>query len=374
VEEGLRRAGHSAVLLSEIDPFAQRVLRRRFPDVAQHSDVRTLRGLPDCELVAAGFPCQDLSSVGRVQGIDGRHSSLVEEVFRLVEKKRRKPEWLLFENVPFMLRLDRGRAMSFLAQRLASMGYSWAYRVVDLRAFGLPQRRKRVILLASRNDDPRSVLFAGNHPPRAGVSPGSAACGFYWTEGNRGLGWAVDAIPTLKGGSGLGIPSAPAIWSLDGRIGTPDIRDAERLQGFSSGWTRPAEDGSRLGRGTRWRLVGNAVPVPVAEWVGHRISLSRSRFRHPVYENASGSLWPPAAAFGDDTGRRFAASLSEWPVRREYRHLQEFLGYPLTPLSPRATAGFITRIRNSSLRVDSEWLQALDEHLELVRRELAVAA
>jgi DNA (cytosine-5)-methyltransferase 1 len=55
--------------------------------------------------------------------------------------------------VPFMLQLDRGEAMRFLTRSLEEMGFSWAYRVVDTRAFGLPQRRQRVLLLASRSED-----------------------------------------------------------------------------------------------------------------------------------------------------------------------------------------------------------------------------
>ncbi len=96
------------------------------------------------------------------------------------------------------------------------------------------------------------------------------ACGFYWTEGVRGLGWAVDAVPTLKGGSTIGIPSPPAIWMPDGEIVVPEIRDAERLQGFDADWTEPAAATSRR-KGARWKLVGNAVSVPVARWVGERL-------------------------------------------------------------------------------------------------------
>src|SRR5947209_14620515 len=148
-----------------------------------------------------------------------------------------------------MLQLDRGRAMSWLTNQLDNRGYTWAYRVVDSRAFGLPQRRQRVLLLASRTRDPRSPLLAQDDgeptvPDRTGL-----ACGFYWTEGTRGLGWAVDAVPTLKGGSGLGIASPPAIWRAGtGRIVTPDVRDAERLQGLPPGWTEPGDGDDRRRR------------------------------------------------------------------------------------------------------------------------------
>ncbi len=139
-----------------------------------------------------------------------------------------------------MLQLDRGAAMRFLTRSLETLGFSWAYRVVDTRAFGLPQRRQRVLLLASRTADPREVLFVGEEGEPEWPDPSEVACGFYWTEGIRGLGWAIDAIPTLKGGSTIGIPSAPAIRFPDGRIATPDLRDAERLQGFEPEWTAPA--------------------------------------------------------------------------------------------------------------------------------------
>jgi DNA (cytosine-5)-methyltransferase 1 len=148
IELGLHEAGHRTQLLCEVMPEARRVLQARFPDVPLHVDVRTLNDLPPAEIIAAGFPCQDLSQAGRTAGIGGGSSGLVNHVFRLLDQH--EPRWLLLENVPFMLRLERGRAMAYLTESLGARGYRWAYRVVDTRAFGLPQRRQRVLLLASR--------------------------------------------------------------------------------------------------------------------------------------------------------------------------------------------------------------------------------
>ena len=109
---------------------------------------------------------------------------------------------------------------------------------------GLPQRRERVYLLASKEGDPRDVLFVDDEGEPSPPDPAtwrSMACGFYWTEGLRGLGWAYDAVPTLKGGSTIGIPSPPAIVLPSGQIVLPDIRDAERMQGLEVDWTQPAE-------------------------------------------------------------------------------------------------------------------------------------
>jgi DNA (cytosine-5)-methyltransferase 1 len=74
------------------------------------------------------------------------------------------------------------------------------------------------------------------------------------------LGWAPDAVPTLKNGSTIGIPSQPAILFPNGAIVKPDIRDGERLQGFIADWTKPAEDVAKASK--RWGLVGSAVSVP----------------------------------------------------------------------------------------------------------------
>ena len=165
VEVGFHRAGHEAELLCEIDPGAANVLRHHFPDVPLAADIRAVKGLPNVDIVTAGFPCQDLSQAGRTAGISGTQSSLIGEVFRLLDSRKRGPRWLVLENVSFMLQLARGGAMRYLADELEIRGYSWAYRVVDTRAFGLPQRRQRVILVASKTEDPRTVLFADDEKP-----------------------------------------------------------------------------------------------------------------------------------------------------------------------------------------------------------------
>lgn len=359
IERALHRAGHTTTLLCENDPLAIEVLRERFAEISLHDDVRTLDRLPlETSLVVAGFPCQDLSQAGSTTGIAGARSGLVGEVFRLIEQHH--TPWVLLENVPFMLQLGRGEAMNVIASALEALGYKWAYRVVDARAFGLPQRRRRVYLLASLAGDPRSVLFADE---TASLDEphlkGNVACGFYWTEGLRGLGWAVDAVPTLKGGSTIGIPSSPAIWFPDGRIVTPDIRDAERLQGFPSNWTKPAE---RVGKkGSRWKLVGNAVSVRAAHWIGRRMQKPGAVLDFHEFPLRDHRHWP-TAAWNMGAGR-MRVEASEWPVRRRYQSLDAFLRYPTIPLSAKATAGFLHRARQAKLHFPPRFIETLQNHL-----------
>jgi DNA (cytosine-5)-methyltransferase 1 len=337
-----------------------------------HDDVQTLKSLPTVDVVTAGFPCQDLSQAGRTAGITGERSGLVGEVFRLLQQG--KPRWLVLENVRNMLVLDKGRAMQYLIDELEALGYQWAYRLVDSRSTGVPQRRQRVLLVASTTEDPTTVLFADEAGEPEADWFDSTAFGFYWTEGLTGVGWAKDAVPTLKGGSSVGIPSPPAIWvptAAAGRqIVTPVIEDAEAMQGFDRGWTEAAQpDGKR--NGPRWKLVGNAVTVGVAEWLGGRLA----RPGEPILDGVSFDKrrWPTAAWGGD--GKAFASPLSMWPMRKPYSHLLEVLDLErAVPLSPRATAGFLSRAERSKLRFDPDFLVALKEHLRVRTAELATTA
>ncbi len=367
IELGFQRAGHESLLLCEIDKPARAVLEARLPDIPKHDDICTLRKLPKgTQLVVGGFPCQDLSQAGQTRGIEGSRSGLVGEVFRLLRKT--PAPWLVLENVPFMLQLARGQALEVIVCALEELGYRWAYRVVDARSFGVPQRRRRVFLVASLEEDPRRVLFADDRgSPADRVRSKETACGFYWTEGVRGLGWAVDAVPTLKGGSTVGVPSPPAIWFPDGHVGTPDIRDAERMQGFRANWTAPAAQVSK--EGLRWKLVGNAVCVPVAQWLGKRLKEPGDFKLEDVEPLVRHGAWPDAAW---NVGQgRFTASVSAWPRRLKRTPLLEFLRWPVKPLSSRATAGFLRRTEKGSLRFPPGFIDALRAHLD---RSLATDA
>lgn len=369
LELGLQRAGHRSSLLCEIETGAREVLAERFPDLYVHDDVCTLRSLPrNTDLVVGGFPCQDLSQAGKTVGIEGSRSGLVGEVFRLLRGQR--VPWVLLENVPFMLQLSRGRAMEVIVEAVEALGYKWAYRVVDSRAFGVPQRRERVLFLAALDGDPREVLFADDagEPVIETDAVGRVPCGFYWTEGVRGLGWAVDAVPTLKGGSSVGIPSPPAIVMRDGAVVTPDIRDAERLQGFAADWTQPATRVTR--KGHRWKLVGNAVTVDVAAWLGGRLRAPSAVGRRVPGEPMRRTAAWPRAAWNVGEGR-FEANVSSYPEQVSRVALDQWLEYPTIPLSARATRGFLDRTRTGGLRFPPRFIDALEKHLRRMDAEHA---
>ena len=193
-----------------------------------------------------------------------RRSGLVGGVFRLVRREKARPRWLLLENVPFMLQLGAGAgARPHRDHQLEDSATHGPTASSIARAFGLPQRRQRV--LHARLLDRRSarVLFVDD-----AASPGDTRIPTTMRAASTGprasadSGWAVDAVPTLKGGSTIGIPSPPAIIFPSGRIVMPDIRDAERMQGFEDDLDTARRTIAK--RGARWKLVGNAVTVTAA--------------------------------------------------------------------------------------------------------------
>src|SRR3546814_683226 len=95
-ELGLAKAGIVTDLSCENWDPAVRILQRRFQSELV-GDIRELRSLPNCDVLTAGFPCTDLSQVGRTAGIDGSESGLIREVFRLIAGN--PPKWVVLENV-----------------------------------------------------------------------------------------------------------------------------------------------------------------------------------------------------------------------------------------------------------------------------------
>jgi DNA (cytosine-5)-methyltransferase 1 len=320
-----QRAGYLISWQIEIDRFCMRVLERRFPGVTRLTDVRKVKGgdLSPVDLVCGGFPCQDVSVAGKRAGLDGRHSSLWWELHRLISELR--PTWVVVENVCGLLSSRRGRDMGTVLRSLGDLGYWWAYRVLDAQWFGLPQRRKRVFIVGHLGDRFAPVEVLLEPEGRAGDStPGG-------TKGQEVTGTAAGApggcresehtivymprvadtvtahyskdhatagkdscvrnvvaglvpgfysphtrFPTLRGfGHGWqGRHWDDAARAMLLRRLTP--LECERLQGFPDGWTCLCEAMGNTATCTcpdspRYRALGNAVAVPVVEWIAKRI-------------------------------------------------------------------------------------------------------
>lgn len=371
LEFGFHRHGIECVYFNEIDSHARRVLSARYNGVHIDEDIRQTIRIPKVDILTAGFPCQDVSLAGPKGGFTGERTVLVNEIFRLISSNRPKdrPDYLVFENVAYIVKLGRGSAIDHITNELENLGYSWAYRVLDARSFGIPQRRHRFVLVASRKEDPERILF----PEDFGIPPVSDQLadkdinlnhwyGFYWTEGKRGLGWAESSVPPIKGGSTIGIPSPPAVWQPENKhFGTISINDAERLQGFTSGWT-DVFDGDKKAEKARWRLLGNAVCTSMSDWLAERIVNPSDAIQCEAVPLNRRKAWPNAA-YGRK-GAHFEVLASKYPVHVTYQHLKSFLSEPVKPLSARAVKGYYSRVVECTCRPPEKFLDDLRVYIK----------
>jgi DNA (cytosine-5)-methyltransferase 1 len=364
LERAMAAAGFEASTMVEIDPVAREVLKSHFPNATIESDVKDLVDLPSgATVVTAGFPCQNLSMAGDKSGIRGAKSGVVEKMFDLIE--RSEATTVVVENVYFMLQLDNGAGMRWLAEQFERLRFRWAYRVLDTGGFGLPHRRRRVYLVAMRDGDPRQVLFADGSPPQRDLPLTlDRPLGFYWTEGRSGIGLTADGIPPLKVGSAWGIPSPPAVLFPDGEVLTPSLAACEALQGFPVGWVKTAAESQR---GAAWRLLGNAVSVPVAAWVAGRI---RSPGEIQVFEGVrltDADKWPDAAC--NIGNGRHAVAASDKPLRVGCPGLDTFRDESWSRLSERALSGFLGRVVAGGLRTPTGFIEAVQAAPRKQRRD-----
>jgi DNA-cytosine methyltransferase len=162
---GFERAGHTCVGQVEIDQKCQQVLAKHWPDVPKHDDVVTAKDwADDCgitgnvDLVCGGFPCQDVSVAGKRAGLAGQRTGLFWDALSFATHV--KARWIMLENVPGLLSSNEGRDFGVVVTALADAGYHHVeWKVLDSQFFGVPQRRRRVFIVASVAGPGRSAVF-----------------------------------------------------------------------------------------------------------------------------------------------------------------------------------------------------------------------
>jgi len=290
---GLDIAAHAAgietVGFCEIEPFAVKVLERRFPGIENHGDItrftnrrlRELGGSPflrfkcpadydgTIDVVHGGFPCQDLSVAGKQKGLSGERSGLWFEMLRVISELR--PAYVVAENVRGAVNL----ALPAVASGLEGEGYEvWSF-VVPASAFGAPHRRERLFVLGVRRDvadafaerlqrgEWRGAFLEQGAPAlepasecgEGGLWPTPSVHGNYNRRGlsansGDGLATAVKMWPTAqarewKGSSGRSLKGKEI--DLPTAIKTASIKTSDQLNpawveilmGFPLGWTDP---------------------------------------------------------------------------------------------------------------------------------------
>ena len=146
---GLERAGMRVIWQSEIDPYASAVLRKHWPGIPNHGDIRSIHAgnVERPDVLCGGFPCQDISNAGKRAGIDGERSGLWAEYARVICDLR--PDYVIVENVAALL----GRGIERVLGDLAALGFDAEWHCIPASAVGAPHRRDRVWIIAHSNSD-----------------------------------------------------------------------------------------------------------------------------------------------------------------------------------------------------------------------------
>ena len=190
-------AGIEPVWASEIEPFPIRVTTKRIPQMKHYGDVSALDGgkIEPVDVITFGSPCQNLSLAGNRSGLDGEKSSLFFEAIRVIKEMRSEtngqyPRWIVWENVPGAFSSNKGRDFKSVLDAVCSVkdetasvpepaegkwaaageivadDYSIAWRVLDAQYHGVPQRRKRIFLVADFNGGSAGkILFESESVP-----------------------------------------------------------------------------------------------------------------------------------------------------------------------------------------------------------------
>ena len=165
--------GWTPVAFAEIEKFPSKVLAHHYPGVANLGDMTRFREWDierdAVDVLVGGTPCQSFSVAGLRKGLDDPRGNLALTFIAMVDHYR--PEWVIWENVPGVLSSSGGRDFGSFLGALGQLGYGFGYRVLDAQYFGVPQRRRRVFVVAHSSGDSRraaEVLFepeslSGNH-------------------------------------------------------------------------------------------------------------------------------------------------------------------------------------------------------------------
>ena len=274
---GFENAGFKTGYLCEINPYCQKVLSTHWPNVPMATDISTIdaKSVPYADVWCGGFPCQDISvargAAGR-KGLSGARSGLFYQYANLVEYHL--PNVVLIENVEGLFNSNGGRDFGVILQRMTGLGYAVSWRLFNSRYFGVPQSRGRVYICCwkgrpisairamfedcetSKAKNERDGFMMASNPVGAYPQVPQVAYCLAATSGRHtGTDWSRTYVACKDGVRRM----------------TP--KEYERLQGFPDNWTLPAgydvndEDTDTL----RYTAIGNAVSIPVVEWVATRV-------------------------------------------------------------------------------------------------------
>lgn len=286
---GFIQAGHRVVWANDFKKDCADTYRHNIGDhfvLGSICDIPT-SAIPDCDVVIGGFPCQGFSQANMHRTVDDERNQLYLEFVRVVREKQ--PLYFVAENVRGLLSIGQGSAIKLIVKDFESLGYKVDYKVFDAADFGVPQHRKRVIIVGVRQD-----IFIGKFPfPKPTHAKQSDFVHEQWVT----IGQALAHIPDPEEPHNLlnhiysrykvtdrnftghrrtdpDKPS-PTILAKDtgGNVATHHPRNHRRMSVRESAivQTFPPEFEFFGSMGGMYRQIGNAVAVRFAEVIGSEL-------------------------------------------------------------------------------------------------------
>ena len=271
--QALENLGCECVGYSEIDKHAIKLYSAWYNDECNFGDITKIEAekLPDFELLVGGFPCQAFSVAGKRGGFDDTRGTIFFDFARIMKAK--KPKFAIFENVKGLLNYDGGKTYETMLRTLDELGYNAQWGVLNTRFHGLPQNRERVYIVANlRERSSTKILFErGNDSSDKMERTKNGIIGqFYNRKGktHQDLG-----VISSEGHSPALLATThknPRIVKIGDKVRRLTPKECFRLQGFKD---EMVELGYKLGISDTqlYKMAGNAVSVPVVEWVAQRV-------------------------------------------------------------------------------------------------------
>ena len=394
---GFEKNGFQTQFLCEINDFCNQILQMHWPNTAKATDICKVvpEEIPDAEVWCGGFPCQDISvarASAKRMGLDGARSGLFFQYANLIEAKT--PEVVIIENVEGLFNSNKGRDFGIILQRLNQLGYAVAWRLVNSRYFGVPQSRSRVYICCWKNNPTKAakVMF----DPQGAEKPRNARNDFI-TLANTGSEFpkvpVVSYCLAASSGRHTGTDWSRTYVVCEDGIRRLTPKESERLQGFPDSWTLPNDLNMDIDEidTLRYQAIGNAVSIPVVEWIAKRVySQLSSKGRHyqkeeikkyiPEFSNlewnkgitdidflddSKSYSWPVAGLLWD--GEYIAGHVQPTPSKIIHTSFGDLVEKGFTSeryyLSPNAAEGILRRVDRQNRKLFAPLRAALETEI-----------
>ena len=274
--------GYQCIGISEIDKNCNDLISRKFGfrNFGNFTEWRTWNIDKPFDLVIGGSPCQSFSTLGMRQGANSLTGQLTLDYTDFICEHR--PKFFLWENVGAALTIDGGHLFERMLYRFSQFGYGLAWRILNSRFFGVPQHRRRVFLVGCFGDPigAGKILFetetmSGDIATsrEKGQRDSTIATVNHFTDStqsrmekhHRRYRQNNSVVGTLATQIDSGAEQVDRLIIDNGRLRYLLPVECERVQGFEDNYTEGFSDS------TRYRMLGNSMPVPVIRWIGERI-------------------------------------------------------------------------------------------------------